>query len=310
MSVGSQAYKFRNKPNSINTPTKTPKYNIFWFIHAYLQMLMNTHQMTPGPGIAKLYSYRMGTLSLDNRDLEAEYISKLSQGDKDVTQSLKKFADEMIIFNLITLFNFLKTNLQQDIMRDEGHKNCLSANTVDSIYDYCRFHQLNRASDKVQIQSNIDSLFQNLKYDATIIVNGVNAIAEINSFITTAEQVIEKITHREEYNRDPFLTKRDAIFKIVSCLFYIGILYYEVNLLRFNDQILASSFNRNIPINNYTLLALPFDPLLAYTCTDEIGTMSRHGLELMQSLSAVLSDLAGISCNINLSILKQTQGVV
>lgn len=298
MTTGNNQH-FYSLPSDINTPKPSYFYNVFWMIHSYINLILNTPDTVTGEGIVKLYSYRMGVLNPDTSVLEATYIQALEKGQRKLRNTLNQFAHSMISYNLATLYRLLNNTLKTDIAKGYGDYQCLTADTLSAIYEFCKFHKTKRSPKDTRYDS-INSLVSTCNYNAVYYTPGLPSIAEIISLLETIDILIQSPLGEDEYDR------RNTMMNLLRVVFYIGCRYYRVNVLRFNDQHIKRPYTRNIGINNFTLAAIPFDPMMIYSCTDEDGAMSRFGVEYIQSLHAVLSPLGGVECTVNYSALAPT----
>lgn len=284
-------------PEDINAPKPGYFFNVFWMIHSYMNLVLNTPDATSGPGIVKLYSYRMGVLSPDTSVLESTYIDMLEKGQKKIRKTLDEFANSMISYNLITLIKLISNTLVSDISRGFGDDSCLTADTMRSIYQFCNFYKTVRLPNEKR-DDNIDSVVETTHYNATYYTPGISSLSEIITLIETIDVIIRGQIGADEYAR------RTYLLKILRIIYYVGCRYYRINLLRFNDQNIKRPYMRSLGIQDFTLSAIPFDPILIQSCSDEGSSMSRFGIEYIQSLHAVLSELGGVECIINYPALK------
>lgn len=281
-------------PEDINPPKPGYFFNVFWMIHSYLNLVLNTPNPTAGVGIVKLYSYRMGVVNLDTSVLEETYIRKLEDSSKKVRTTLNEFANSMISYNLVTLYRLISNTLVADIARGFGDNACLTTETMSAIGGFCRFHNVKRSS-RDQREDSIVSVVETCRYNAIYHTAGVSSVEEIIALLDTIDKLIQNPPGADEYER------RNYTMNLLRIVFFVGCRYYNINLLRFNDQLLKRPYTRNLGINDFTLAAIPFDPTMFVTCADEGSSMSRFGIEYVQSLHAVLSELGGIECTVNFS---------
>jgi hypothetical protein len=270
-------------------------------IHSYINLILNTPDAVAGKGIVKLYSYRMGVLSADTSVLEEVYINLLEKNSKKVKSTLGEFANSMISYNLITLYRLMSNTLISDISRGFGNSSCLMGETLHAMYQFSRFHMINRGP-RDQRKDGINGLVETCRYNAVTLYHtqGLSSVAEIISLLETIDKLIQKPLEDDEYAR------RNYLMNLVRVVFYIGCRYYQINILRFTDQNIKRPYTRNLGVNDFTLAAIPFDPTLIQSCTDEGSTMSQFGIEYVQSLHAVLSQLGGITCTVNFPAIKQS----
>ena len=286
--------KFTDTPGDINNPKHTYFYKIYWLVHSYIALVINTPNMMSGSGIVKLYSYRMGVLTPDTQALEQEYSRQLLASNKKLQTELTTFGNGMICYNLATLYLLLAKQLARDIQNGVGNTHCLSSEAMRVLYQFVRSYN-NRTNTITAPDVDLFGVVETLHYNANFVVPGVSSVAEINSFLDVGRKLIDVPPGRSAVERRHFLTN------LLKAIFYIGIRYYDLNLLRFDDQRVGRPYDRNIPINNFTLAAIPFDPVLMYSCTEDVGSMSRFGVEYMQSLEEAMTSLGGISCTITLA---------
>lgn len=288
--------KFTNTPGDINDPKHTYFYKIYWLVHSYIALVINTPNMMSGAGIVKLYAYRMGVLSPDTEALEQEYIRRLLASDAKIQAQLTAFGNGMICYNLATLYLLLAKQMIRDIQQGVGNTHCLSSEAMRLLYQFVKSYNQPSVTSKI-VAPDVDlfGVVETLHYNANFVTPGVSSISEINSFLDVGRKLINNTPGKTELERRHFLTN------LLKAVFYIGIRYYDLNLLRFDDQRIGRPYDRNIPINNFTLAAIPFDPVLMYSCTEDVGSMSRFGVEYMQSLEEAMTSLGGISCTITLA---------
>ena len=289
--------QFLQLPQDINAPKPNYFFNVFWMVHSYINLLANTPNPVPGKGLVKLFSYRMGVLSPDTSIVEDTYIKLLEQNSKKVKTELSKFGEGLISYNLITIFRLISNTLINDIQKGYGDDKCLTSETMKLLLEFCKFHQNNKSSIRNQRYDDIKSVVETARYNALYYTPGVSSLTEIVLFI---DVVNEQLRTTLMYDNDE-TARRQYLLDIVRILFYIGCRYYHVNVLRFTDQRIKRPYTRDLQINDFTLAAIPFDPTMIFTCSDEVGTMSRFGIEYVQSLSAVLSDLGGVEAIVNVS---------
>lgn len=290
---------YLNLPEDINTPQPGYFFNVFWMIHSYINLLAATPDAVAGPGIVKLYSYRMGVLSPDTQILENTYIKLLQNNNKKTVMLLNEFAHSMISYNLITLYRLVSNTLVGDIRRGFGDNRCLTVEALNAISKYIAF-SARPVYQNVKIYDELESVAQTCKYNALFHTEGVSAIAEIIALIETFDKIIQNPPGDTEKDR------RHYLLNVLMTIYYIGCRYYKINVLRYSDQNIKRAYTRSISINNFTLAAIPFDPTLIYSCSDEGGaTMSRYAIEYVQSLQTVLSFAGGIDCAINLTSISE-----
>jgi hypothetical protein len=283
---------YLKRPEDINPPQPNKFFNVFWMVHSYLNLVLNTPNPAMGRGIIKLYSYRMGVLTPDTSALEKVYIELLEKNSNRLVRPLADFGNSMIAYNLITLYRLLTNTIISDINRGFGNDNCLTSDAINAIGAFCRFNKTFR-SWRDGREDNINDVVETLRYNALYDTKCVSSLTEIITLIETIDRLITRPIGKTEYDR------RHYLMNLVRIIFYIGCKYYGINLLRFTDQNIKRPYTRNLQINDFTLAAIPFDPTMIFACTDDGGTMSRFGVEYVQSLNAVLSAFSGIEAIVN-----------
>lgn len=286
---------FLQRPEDINPPQPNYFFNVFWMVHSYMNLVLALPTPVPGKGIIKLFSYRMGVLTPDTSMVEKCYLDLLSQNNSKLRNDLTQFGNGMISYNLITLITLLSKTLIKDMSRGFGDHTCLNAAVLEQISYYCRFYKTPK-SRRDQREDNIKNLVLTCSYSTKDISPGVSSLVEITELIDVFNRVIVDNLQAEADE----LSRRKYLLDITRILFYIGCRYYHLNELRFTDQKMRRAHTRPIKINDFTLAALPFDPTMLYSCTDDGGMMSQFGIEYVQSLTAVLSELGGIEIVMNL----------
>lgn len=282
------------RPEDISRPKPGYFFNVFWMVHSYVNLVLNIPTPIASKGIVKLFSYRTGVITPDTSTIEKIYIRLMEQNQVKLKDSLTEFGNGLISYNLITLYRLLSNTIISDIQKGFGDDKCLTHDTMRTINQFCVFHRANR-SWRDKREDNIKSVVETCRYNAIYAKPGISSLTEIIVLIDTINEILKKPILEEADE----LVRRKYLLDITRIVFYVGCRYYHINVLRFADLKLARPYTRDLQINDFTLAALPFDPTMIFSCADDDGTMSRYGVEYVQSLNAVLSELGGIEAIVN-----------
>jgi hypothetical protein len=248
-------------------------------------------------GLVKLYGYRMGTFSLDNELLEATY-RKAMQGNRSQQELMTNFAKGCIAYNLRTLYQLLSNTLISDLQRAFGDDQCLSSELVHALNMFAKIQtrQPANSNTRMQLQDSMGALVETCHYNAYFPRGSVSSSEAIIRTIEALDTVVQDGAPSHE------VSHRTRLVNALKIVFYIGVRYYHLNLLRFSDEIIKRSYDRTLKITDLTLAAIPFDPTLVYTCSDETSNISRWGIEYIQSLEAVLLYAGGVRYTATLAV--------
>ncbi len=287
---------FLKEPGDINPPKPGPFQNMFALVHTYLGMVTDLADSPPGPGLIKLYSYRMGTLDFSgSRTLETAYLQRYSaMRTSTQTAVLLAFAHSLIAYNVTTLYQVLANTLADDITRGFGTDRCLNVETVHAINKFAQFHNNTEVNWRNQRNDDLSALVQTTQFNAVYPQDGGSTSA--TQAILRVLDVFDRLAGSGFYNQWFLQAKerRDRLIQTLRVVFNLGCAYYKLNTLRFSDEITKRSYDRALNISDLTLAAIPFDPTLVYTCSDEGSSISRWGLEYVQAMETVLLDLGGV----------------
>jgi hypothetical protein len=281
---------YLEEPEDINPPKPGSFHDVFHLVHAYIELLSHIPENRTGPpgkGLIKLYSYRMGTLDLDTTVLEQSYAALVGD-DRGQQKRLLAFADSAIAYNIQAYYRLIANTLSRDLARGFGDSDCLSSELILALNLFAKL-QVRTDTDAVRRYDSMDALVQACHTVAYFRHPGVSS----SQAIIRAIAALDPIVNGEERIPDT-VTPRHRLLNALKIIFYIGCRYYHLNLLRFSDEIIKRSYDRVLQITDHTLAAVPFDPLLIQACSDETSTISRWGIEYVQSLDTVLMSFGGV----------------
>ena len=279
MTTGTTA-PYLELPEDINPPKPGYFHDVFHLVHAYIQLLSHVPESAfPSPGLVKLYSHRMGTLDLDTSVLEQAYGATLSTSRLQQNQ-LQTFANSSIVYNIQVLYKLITNTMSRDLVKTFGDDKCLTSEVVHALNHFAKM-QNRTDNSRVQRHDSMEAVVETCHYNATYPRGGVSS----------SEAIIRTIAVLDVMFRLP---ERKRLLNALKIVFYIGCRYYHLNLLRFSDEIINRSYDRTLNITDFTLAAIPFDPMLIQACSDETMAISRWGIEYVQSLDAVLLYFGGV----------------
>lgn len=277
---------YLNQPEDINPPRPSYLNDVFHLVSAYIELLKHVPPaVMPGRGLIKLYGQRMGVLEPDTTVIEAAYLA-LTLSDKSQRQKLQVFAQSAIAYNLTTLYQLLTNTMSRDLARAFGDGACLSGETARALNQFASFaDEITRGTDRARQArcDSMDALVSTCHYNATYPRGGEPSSETIIRAIATLDQIVAQPQPVETVS-----SARDRLLNALKIVFYIGCRYYRLNMLRFSDETIRRSYDRQLRINDLTLAAIPFEPSLIYACEDDAGSITRWGVEYVQSLEAVL----------------------
>jgi len=285
-------------PNDINPPKPGYFHDVFHLVHAYLDLLKNVPERAlAARGMVKLYSYRTGTLNLDNDLLIAAYYTEMN-GDRSKQDKLRLFGQSMITYNLLTLYQLLSMTLMKDLVSNFGDDLCLSSELVQALNYFAKAQsrRLPNTIRRADLQDSIGAVAESCRYNAYYPRGHVSSSEAIVRTLDALDTVV--ISQIDNHA----ISSRQRLIDAVKIVFYIGCSYYHLNLLRFSDEIIKRSYDRVLNITDFTLAAIPFDPTLLYSCSDETSSISRWGIEYVQSLEAVLLYAGGVRYTATLAV--------
>lgn len=288
MTTGTTA-PYLELPEDINPPKPEYFHDVFHLVHAYIQLLNNVSEFAiPGKGLVKLYSYRMGVLDLDTTVLEQAYREKVATNRLQQTQ-LQIFANSAIAYNIQALYQLITNTLSKNIIDGFGDDKCLSTEVVHALNQFAKL-QSRVDTQQVKRYDSMDALVETCHYNATYArKDGTSSSEAIVRIIAVLDRMFE------ESLMNPFNGEgRKRLLNALKIVFYIGCRYYHLNLLRFSDELIKRSYDRSLDITDFTLAAIPFDPTLVQACSDETSSVSRWGIEYLQSLETVLLYFGGV----------------
>jgi hypothetical protein len=289
---------YLKRPEDINPPKPGYFHDVFHLVHAYIEVLKHVPESAvPARGLVKLYSYRTGTLTLDTDLLEATYFKSM-QGNRSQQTMLRTFGQGMITYNLLTLYQLLSNTLMRDMTRAFGDDLCLSSELVHAMNHFSKAQSRRPPNDttRMQIGDGMGALVETCHYNAYYPRGCVSSSEAIIRTIDALDKVVVRPTQDRE------VTQRMRLINALKIVFYIGVRYYHLNLLRFSDEIINRSYDRVLDITDFTLAAIPFDPTLIYACSDNTSAISRWGIEYVQSLEAVLLYAGGVRYQATLAV--------
>ena len=283
-------------PEDINPPKPGYFHDVFHLVNAYLELLRNIPEnAVPSRGLIKLYGLRMGTLDIDTTFIESKYLSLLNS-NHDIRNKLQLFAHSSIAFNIQALYQLITNTISRDLVRGFGDDKCLSMETVHALNQFAKFqHKHHHDGPRNQREDNMDSLVETVRYNAIYRHDGVTSSEAIIRAIAVLDTIVHGNEHTPvtpEYSLSQ--TARWRARNALKIVFYIGCRFYHLNVLRFSDEIINRSYDRILKITDLTLAAVPFDPTLIYNTGDETSSISKWGIEYVQSLEAVLLYFGGI----------------
>ena len=286
MTIGTAA-PYLERPVDINTSRPGYFHDVFHLVRSYIELLKNIPaNAAPGKGLIKLYSYRTGTLDIDTTILENNY-HELVTNDLIQKKKLQRFGKSLISYNITALYQVVANTISKDLIRSFGDDNCLSAETIHALNHFAKFHDKPKNS-RVQLEDSMDALVETTRYNAIYRHDGVSSSQAIIRAINT----LDRIVHYDGLGDEPINQHR--LLNALKIVFYIGCRYYHVNILSLSDEVINRSYDRLLKITDFTLAAVPFDPTLVYNCSDETSSITRWGIEYIQSLGAVLLYSGGI----------------
>ena len=169
-----------------------------------------------------------------------------------------------------------------------GDDKCLSSEVVHALNQFSKLQGQVLDSRYVQRDDGLIALVNTCHYNAIYRHDGVSSSEAILRVIGA----LDRIVHYETWRLD--ITRRRRMVNALKIIFYIGCRYYHINTLRLSDEIINRSYDRVLKISDLTLAAIPFDPTLIYNCSDDTSTISKWGIEYVQSLEAVLLYFGGV----------------
>jgi len=281
---------FLKLPEDINPPKPSYFHDVFHLVHAYLQVLSHIPDIPPpSKGLVKLYSYRMGVLDIDNSLLEKTYLDNLDTNRFQRTR-LQEFGRSAIAFNIQTLYKLLTNTLVSSLKIGFGDDNCLTSEVVHALNQFAKL-QNRTENNRTKRYDSMDALTETCHYNATYDRrDGVSSSQAIIRIIDVLDLIMQSPTDASYFDMTGYRRTVNAL----RIVFYIGCRYYHINLLRLSDEIIKRSYDRNLNITDFTLAAVPFDPLLIQSCSDDTSGVSRWGIEYLQSLDAVLLYFGGL----------------
>lgn len=278
---------FMESPDTLNTPRPSYFHDVFHLVHAYLELLQHTSTSSvPDKGIIKLYAQRMGVLDIDTSQLENSYtkvsLNRLQQS------KLQSFANSSILYNIQLLYKLLSDTMCRDLQNNFGDENCLTSDVVRTLNQFTKL-QDRVNTHRVQRYDNISSLVQTCHYNAMYPRSGISSSQAIFRTVEWLDKIFETVPDTLTVSQI-----RDRSVDALKIIFYIGCRYYHLNLLRFSDEIIKRAYDRSLCITDFTLAAVPFDPMLIQSCTDETSVVTKWGIEYLQSLETVLAYFGGV----------------
>ena len=287
MTTGTVA-PYLEKPDDINTPRPGYFHDVFHLVHAYIELLRNVPPgAMPAKGLIKLYSYRMGVLDLDTSVLEKNYLSLLTN-DRAQQKMLREFAQSSIAYNIQALYQLVTNTLSRDLTRSFGDDKCLSAETVHALNHFAKLQGQVLNTSRIKRDDSMGPLVQTCHYNAIYRHDGVSS----SEAIIRAIGALDTIVHGGLISSTT--PQNERLLNALKIVFYIGCRYYRLNPLRLSDEIINRSYDRVLNITDLTLAAIPFDPTLIYDCSDDTSSITKWGIEYVQSLEAVLLFSGGI----------------
>jgi hypothetical protein len=276
--------QFLDLPEDINPPKPGYFHDVYHMVHAYLQLLSHVPESAvPDKGLIKLWSYRIGVLDFDTNLLEQTY-GELVAGNRLQQSKLQRFGQSCITYNLQMLYQLLANTLVRDITRNFGDGACLSGETIAALDQFCRF-QGRRDGDR-----NLESLVNTTRYNAIYPRGGAASTQVILRLI----EIFDRIIMTDAYDSGVEQTSRTRMQQLLRVIFNIGCRYYHVNMLRLNDELVARRYDRTLRIADFTLAAVPFDPMMTLGCADDTSQITRWGVEYLQTVDTVLSAFGGV----------------
>ena len=296
MTTGTTA-EFLAQPEDISPPKPSFFHDIFHLVHAYIDLLGHLGaRAVPECGLIKLYGYRTGTLELDSTLVEQTYRATLATNIAQQTQ-LRNFALSSIAYNIQLLYQLITNTMTRDITKGFGDDNCLSSELIHGLNQFSKLQNQfgaevpARYNERVDRENNIEAIVHSCHYNAIYsrTSSGVSSSQEILRLFNVLDKIV-----RVGITLPPDVPGHTRLLNALKIVFYIGCRYYHLNLLRFSDEIIKRSYDRVLNITDLTLAAIPFDPMLIVSCSDETSSISRWGIEYVQNLEAVLLYFGGV----------------
>lgn len=279
---------FFDVPEDINQPKPSYFHDVFHLVHAYIDLLHHVPESAvPGKGLVVLYSHRLGVLDIDIEVLQNSYLSTLSTNRLQQSE-LSLFAQSSIAFNITTLFQLLSNTIMRDIERGFGDDKCLSSRVIHALDEFCKL-QDRSDTERIRRYDSMDAVVQACHNNAFYFREGISSTPTIIRVIETLDQIMACVFRVPDNT-----TQRVRLLNALKIIFYIGCRYYHLNLLRFSDEMIKRSYDRSLDITDLTLASVPFDPMLFQTCADDTSSISRWGIEYVQSLETVLLYFGGV----------------
>ena len=298
MTTGTTA-PYMELPEDINPPKPGFFHDVFHMVNAYIELLHHVPESAiPGRGLIRLYSHRMGVLEPDTSIIETAY-ADLVNNNMLQRRKFQAFAQSAIAYNITTLYRMLSNTLISDLARDWGDDKCLSMETVHALNQFAKLQETLKAVPAGVRQDRYDSmnaLVTTCHYNATYRHDGVTSSEAIIRAIEALDKVVESPESSDN------TSVRTRLLNALKIVFYIGCRYYHLNILRFSDELINRSYDRLLDITDLTLAAIPFDPTLIYGCPDNTSSISKWGIEYVQSLEAVLLYFGGIQYSALLAV--------
>ena len=293
MTTGTTA-EFLELPEDINPPKPGYFHDVFHLVHAYIELLKHIgSRVVPECGLIKLYGHRTGTLELDTTLIEQTYRATLSTSVAQQTQ-LRNFALSSISYNVQMLYQLITNTLTRDILNKFGDDKCLSGELMHRCNQFSKFRgeidtAIKPLNIRIQRDDSIESLVESCHYNAIYPHPGVTSSQAILRLICVLDKIV-----KSGARSTPEVPGHLRLLSVLKIVFYIGCRYYHLNLLRFSDEIIKRSYDRYLNITDLTLAAVPFDPMLILSCSDETSFISKWGIEYIQSLETVLLYFGGV----------------
>lgn len=258
---------------------------------AYIVLTDNVTNIVIDKGAYALYRYRTGCGSYADVDLAEVHLSNhASLSETTHKKLMETFINSCIKYNCNTIYMKLSNLLIDNINRNFGKVNCLSAGLIKTLKLFNQ-NRISSVSDNDIAATAVACMREASFAEPT----GLPSAAIIKETIERCDTLLRSVDSRVSFRRLHL-----PILKIVHSLICVVFNVHSPDLRL--DSVTRSK--DDLHISDTTLAAIPFAPQMYLACVDDSQSSSRQGIEFMQSLDGTLRRFVKVPGRVSLPVAR------